>query len=136
MRFRIVKAKVEGNISCIKGLRKNLAGEGVRFPVVKTKSMHGGKRLQEILYEKRYALESTWYPMNGSRIADASKTYNGQSEALRTYRLQWSEITKNGKVMGRGIRKKGLYVMKLGNKRKDQICLATIDENSTCGIED
>ncbi|GJU29029.1 retrovirus-related pol polyprotein from transposon TNT 1-94 [Tanacetum coccineum] len=32
---------------------------------------------------------------------------------------------------GRGIRKKGLYVMKLGNKPKDQICLATIDENST-----
>ncbi|GKB83116.1 retrovirus-related pol polyprotein from transposon TNT 1-94 [Tanacetum coccineum] len=42
-----------------------------------------------------------------------------------------SEITKNGKVIGRGIRKKGIYVMKLGNKPKDQICLATIDENST-----
>ncbi|GJX25464.1 retrovirus-related pol polyprotein from transposon TNT 1-94 [Tanacetum coccineum] len=38
---------------------------------------------------------------------------------------------KDGKVIGRGIRKKGLYVMKLGNKPKDQICLATIDENST-----
>ncbi|GKA51099.1 retrovirus-related pol polyprotein from transposon TNT 1-94 [Tanacetum coccineum] len=42
-----------------------------------------------------------------------------------------SEITKDGKVIGRSIRKKGLYVMKLGNKPKDQICLATIDENST-----
>ncbi|GJT78867.1 retrovirus-related pol polyprotein from transposon TNT 1-94 [Tanacetum coccineum] len=42
-----------------------------------------------------------------------------------------SEITKNGKVIGRGIRKKGLYVMKLGNKPKDQICLASIDKNST-----
>ncbi|GJZ98984.1 retrovirus-related pol polyprotein from transposon TNT 1-94 [Tanacetum coccineum] len=42
-----------------------------------------------------------------------------------------SEITKDIKVIGRGIRKKGLYVMKLGNKPKDQICLATIDENST-----
>ncbi|GJU14942.1 putative ribonuclease H-like domain-containing protein [Tanacetum coccineum] len=41
-----------------------------------------------------------------------------------------SEITKDGKVIGRGIMKKGLYVMKLGNKPKDQICLATIDENS------
>ncbi|GJU60600.1 retrovirus-related pol polyprotein from transposon TNT 1-94 [Tanacetum coccineum] len=41
------------------------------------------------------------------------------------------EITKDGKVIGRGIRKKGLYVMKLGNKPKDQICLTTIDENST-----
>ncbi|GJR46098.1 retrovirus-related pol polyprotein from transposon TNT 1-94 [Tanacetum coccineum] len=42
-----------------------------------------------------------------------------------------SEITKDGKVTGRGIRKKGLYVMKLGNKPKDQIGLTTIDENST-----
>ncbi|GJT97563.1 retrovirus-related pol polyprotein from transposon TNT 1-94 [Tanacetum coccineum] len=41
-----------------------------------------------------------------------------------------SEITKDGKVIGRGIRKKGLYVMKLGNKPKEQICLATIDEKS------
>ncbi|GKD68035.1 retrovirus-related pol polyprotein from transposon TNT 1-94 [Tanacetum coccineum] len=41
-----------------------------------------------------------------------------------------SEITKDGKVIGRGIRKKGLYVMKLENKPKDKICLATIDENS------
>nr|GEU54183.1 retrovirus-related Pol polyprotein from transposon TNT 1-94 [Tanacetum cinerariifolium] len=42
-----------------------------------------------------------------------------------------SEITKDGKVIGRSIRKKGLYVMKLGNKPKDQICLATIDKSST-----
>ncbi|GJT93566.1 retrovirus-related pol polyprotein from transposon TNT 1-94 [Tanacetum coccineum] len=42
-----------------------------------------------------------------------------------------SEITKDGKVIGRGIRKKSLYVMKLGNKPKDQICVTTIDENST-----
>ncbi|GJR50870.1 zf-CCHC domain-containing protein [Tanacetum coccineum] len=41
------------------------------------------------------------------------------------------KITKDGKVIGRGIRKKGLYMMKLGNKPKDQICLATIDENFT-----
>ncbi|GKD81905.1 retrovirus-related pol polyprotein from transposon TNT 1-94 [Tanacetum coccineum] len=42
-----------------------------------------------------------------------------------------TEIPKDGKVIGRGIRKKGLYVMKLGNKPKDQICLATIDDNPT-----
>ncbi|GKD23280.1 retrovirus-related pol polyprotein from transposon TNT 1-94 [Tanacetum coccineum] len=42
-----------------------------------------------------------------------------------------SEITKDGKVICRGIRKKGLYVIKSGNKPKDQICLATIDENFT-----
>ncbi|GJW48251.1 retrovirus-related pol polyprotein from transposon TNT 1-94 [Tanacetum coccineum] len=48
-----------------------------------------------------------------------------------TFSKHDSEITKDGKVIGRGIRKKGLYVMKLGNKPKDQICLAMIDENST-----
>ncbi|GJV20220.1 retrovirus-related pol polyprotein from transposon TNT 1-94 [Tanacetum coccineum] len=42
-----------------------------------------------------------------------------------------SEITTDDKVICRDIRKKGLYVMKLGNKPKDQICLATIDKNST-----
>nr|GEU52828.1 retrovirus-related Pol polyprotein from transposon TNT 1-94 [Tanacetum cinerariifolium] len=42
-----------------------------------------------------------------------------------------SEINKDGKVIRRGIRKKGLYVMKLGNKPKDKICLAKIDENFT-----
>nr|GEU68750.1 copia protein [Tanacetum cinerariifolium] len=41
------------------------------------------------------------------------------------------EIVKEGKVIGRGIRKKGLYVMKLGNKPEDKIYLATIDENFT-----
>ncbi|GKA32476.1 retrovirus-related pol polyprotein from transposon TNT 1-94 [Tanacetum coccineum] len=42
-----------------------------------------------------------------------------------------SEIIKDEKVIGRGIRKKGLYVMKLGNKPEDNTCLATLDENST-----
>ncbi|GKE88760.1 retrovirus-related pol polyprotein from transposon TNT 1-94, partial [Tanacetum coccineum] len=42
-----------------------------------------------------------------------------------------SEIPKDDKVIGRSIRKKGLYVMKLENKPKDKICLATTDENST-----
>nr|GEW51510.1 zf-CCHC domain-containing protein/DUF4219 domain-containing protein/UBN2 domain-containing protein [Tanacetum cinerariifolium] len=42
-----------------------------------------------------------------------------------------SEITKDGKVIGRGIKKKGSYVTKLGNKPRNQVCLTTIDENST-----
>nr|GEU61706.1 copia protein [Tanacetum cinerariifolium] len=39
------------------------------------------------------------------------------------------EVPKDGKVIGSGIRKKGLYVMKLRNKPEDKICLATIDDN-------
>ena len=42
-----------------------------------------------------------------------------------------SEIIKDEKVIGRGIRKGGVYVMKLGEKPEDRICLATLDENST-----
>ncbi|GKB54959.1 retrovirus-related pol polyprotein from transposon TNT 1-94 [Tanacetum coccineum] len=42
-----------------------------------------------------------------------------------------SEITKDGKVIGSGIQEeRALYVMKLGYKLKDKICLAMIDENS------
>ncbi|GJQ95460.1 retrovirus-related pol polyprotein from transposon TNT 1-94 [Tanacetum coccineum] len=62
------------------------------------------------------------------------KTYlvaQAPNECRVTFYEHDSEITKDGKVIGRGIRKKGLYVMKLGNKPKDKICLATIDENST-----
>nr|GEU70000.1 retrovirus-related Pol polyprotein from transposon TNT 1-94 [Tanacetum cinerariifolium] len=53
------------------------------------------------------------------------------SKCKVTFSEHDSEITKDGKVICRGIRNKGLYVMKLGNKPKDQICLAKIDENST-----
>ncbi|GJW17955.1 retrovirus-related pol polyprotein from transposon TNT 1-94 [Tanacetum coccineum] len=42
-----------------------------------------------------------------------------------------SKIAKDGKVIGRGFRKSGLYVMKLGKKPKEKNCLTTIDENST-----
>ncbi|GJW63296.1 retrovirus-related pol polyprotein from transposon TNT 1-94 [Tanacetum coccineum] len=38
-----------------------------------------------------------------------------------------SEITKDGKVTGKGIRKSSLYVMKLGKKPKDKICLTTME---------
>ncbi|GKA96487.1 retrovirus-related pol polyprotein from transposon TNT 1-94 [Tanacetum coccineum] len=42
-----------------------------------------------------------------------------------------SQIIKVEKVIGKGIWKGGIYVMKLGNKPEDKICLATLDENST-----
>ncbi|GKB47315.1 retrovirus-related pol polyprotein from transposon TNT 1-94 [Tanacetum coccineum] len=54
-----------------------------------------------------------------------------KNQMRATFSEHDSEITKDAKVIGRCIRKKGLYVMKLGNKPKDKSCLATIDENST-----
>ncbi|GJX86059.1 retrovirus-related pol polyprotein from transposon TNT 1-94 [Tanacetum coccineum] len=62
---------------------------------------------------------------------DTCLVAQASNECRVTFSEYDSEITKDGKVIGRGIRKKGLYVIKLGNKLKDQICLATIDENST-----
>ncbi|GKB97530.1 retrovirus-related pol polyprotein from transposon TNT 1-94, partial [Tanacetum coccineum] len=68
-------------------------------------------------------LFSTYKAYNGGQICD--------NKCRVTFSEYDSEITKDGKVIGRGIMKKGLYVMKLENKPKDKICLATIDENST-----
>ncbi|GJX02891.1 retrovirus-related pol polyprotein from transposon TNT 1-94 [Tanacetum coccineum] len=42
-----------------------------------------------------------------------------------------SEIIKDGKIIGNGIRKNGLYVMKLRNKSQDKLCLATVVDNFT-----
>ena len=42
-----------------------------------------------------------------------------------------SEFTKNGKTIGKGVKKNDLFVMKIGNTSQDKICLATKDENST-----
>ncbi|GJW80879.1 retrovirus-related pol polyprotein from transposon TNT 1-94 [Tanacetum coccineum] len=62
-------------------------------------------------------------------LVSIGKIYDNKCRV--TFSEHDSENTKDGKVIGRDIRKKGLYVMKLGNKPKDEICLATIDENST-----
>ncbi|GKA24038.1 retrovirus-related pol polyprotein from transposon TNT 1-94 [Tanacetum coccineum] len=77
-------------------------------------------------------LFSTYKAYNGGNVIFGSNLHGKSLAKCRvTFSEHDSEITKDGKVIGRGIRKKGLYVMKLGNKLKDKICLATIDENST-----
>ncbi|GJX89778.1 retrovirus-related pol polyprotein from transposon TNT 1-94 [Tanacetum coccineum] len=42
-----------------------------------------------------------------------------------------SEIIKDDKIIGNRISKNGLYVMKLGNKSQDKLCLTTVVDNST-----
>ncbi|GJZ37435.1 retrovirus-related pol polyprotein from transposon TNT 1-94 [Tanacetum coccineum] len=77
-------------------------------------------------------LFSSYKAYNGGNVIFGSNP-RGQiydNKCRVTFSEHDSEITKDGKVIGRGIRKKGLYVMKLGNKPKDKICLATINENS------
>ncbi|GJU99740.1 retrovirus-related pol polyprotein from transposon TNT 1-94 [Tanacetum coccineum] len=63
--------------------------------------------------------------MGNRKLFSTYKAYNGGNVIFGS-NLHGNIIGK-----GRGIRKKGLYVMKLRNKPKDQICLTTIDENST-----
>ncbi|GJV18803.1 hypothetical protein Tco_1367823 [Tanacetum coccineum] len=46
-----------------------------------------------------------------------------------------SEIIKDGITIGKGIRKHGLYIMKMGNSPKDALCLTSIDDSSTLCIE-
>nr|GEX36421.1 retrovirus-related Pol polyprotein from transposon TNT 1-94 [Tanacetum cinerariifolium] len=77
-------------------------------------------------------LFSSYTAYNGGNVFFGSNL-RGQicdNKCRLTFSKHDSEITKDGKVIGRGIMKKSLYVMKLGNK-KDQVCLGMIDENST-----
>ncbi|GJS22248.1 retrovirus-related pol polyprotein from transposon TNT 1-94 [Tanacetum coccineum] len=69
--------------------------------------------------------ECSKHMMGNQKLFSSYKAYNGGNVIFGS-NLRGNIIGK-----GRGIRKKGVYVMKLGNKPKDQICLATINENST-----
>ncbi|GKB13854.1 retrovirus-related pol polyprotein from transposon TNT 1-94, partial [Tanacetum coccineum] len=84
-------------------------------------------------------LFSTYKAYNGGNVIFGSNLHGniigkGQicdKKCRVTFSEHDSEITKDDKVIGRGIKKKGLYVMKLENKPKEKICLAMIGENST-----
>ncbi|GKE07145.1 retrovirus-related pol polyprotein from transposon TNT 1-94 [Tanacetum coccineum] len=82
-------------------------------------------------FEASYSVTKEIKFMKAQKKASSDGGQICDNKCRVTFSEHDSEITKDGKVIGRGIRKKGLYVMKLGNKPKDQICLATIDENST-----
>ncbi|GJT79377.1 retrovirus-related pol polyprotein from transposon TNT 1-94 [Tanacetum coccineum] len=84
-------------------------------------------------------LFSTYKAYNGGNVLFGSNLYGNiigkgkicDNKCRVTFSKHDSEITKDGKIIDRGIMKKGLYVMKLGDKPKEKICLATINENST-----
>ncbi|GJZ06631.1 retrovirus-related pol polyprotein from transposon TNT 1-94 [Tanacetum coccineum] len=62
---------------------------------------------------------------SGTKLFSSYKAYNEGNVIFG------SNLRGNIMGKGRGIKKKGLYVMKLGNKPKDKISLAMINENST-----
>ncbi|GJS33232.1 retrovirus-related pol polyprotein from transposon TNT 1-94, partial [Tanacetum coccineum] len=66
-----------------------------------------------------------------SRHMTETKIYSQPTKLLMEVTETDSEILKDGITIGRGIRKNGLYIMKMGNLPKDSICLTSIDDTST-----
>ncbi|GJX12091.1 retrovirus-related pol polyprotein from transposon TNT 1-94 [Tanacetum coccineum] len=78
--------------------------------------------------------------MTGNKsLFSTYKAYDGGNVVWKDHRQRCqvlftedgSEIIKDGKIIGNEIRKNGLYVMKLGNKSQEKLCLATVVDNST-----
>ncbi|GJT38971.1 retrovirus-related pol polyprotein from transposon TNT 1-94 [Tanacetum coccineum] len=82
--------------------------------------------------EKSIYLGVDLEPDEWIKDSGCSKHMTGNQNLFSTYKAyNGGNVIFGSNLHGRGIRKKGLYVMKLGNKPKDKICLAMIDENST-----
>ncbi|GJR40393.1 retrovirus-related pol polyprotein from transposon TNT 1-94 [Tanacetum coccineum] len=155
----IVKAKGERRSIALR-LRRNLVIRSVRLLKVKMKStpwrVIAVKKMTKKLKTKRVSAQASneiclgvdlepdeWIKdsgcskhMTGNRkFFSTYKAYNGGNvifgSNLRGNIIGKGTILNDSLKIGRGIRKKCLYVMKLGNKPKDKICLATIDKNST-----
>nr|GEU81518.1 retrovirus-related Pol polyprotein from transposon TNT 1-94 [Tanacetum cinerariifolium] len=93
-----------------------------------------GPNVRGVALYKLICLGVDLEPDEWIKDSECSKHMTGQisdNKCRVTFAKHNSEITKDGKVIGRGISKKGFYVMKLKNKPKDKIYLATIDENFT-----
>nr|GEX90317.1 retrovirus-related Pol polyprotein from transposon TNT 1-94 [Tanacetum cinerariifolium] len=131
--FEIVKAK---------GERKSLALNEEDDEKVKDETCIVAQASNEIclrvdLEPDEWIKDSGWskHMTGNQKLFSTYKAYNGgqicDNKCRVTFFKHDSEITKDGKVIGRGIRKKSLYVMNLGNKTNNKIYLATIDENST-----
>ncbi|GJZ02794.1 retrovirus-related pol polyprotein from transposon TNT 1-94 [Tanacetum coccineum] len=109
--FSTYKAYDGGNVIFGSNLRGNIIGKGMIY--------HDSLNIANVEYIDNL----------GFNLLSVSQICDNKCKVI--FSEHDSEITKDGKVIGRGIRKSGLYVKKLGNKPKDKICLKTIDENST-----
>ncbi|GJW42232.1 retrovirus-related pol polyprotein from transposon TNT 1-94 [Tanacetum coccineum] len=109
--FSTYKAYNKGNIIFGSNLRGNIIGKGT--------ISHGSLKIANVEHVDNLGFNL----LRVGQICD--------SKCKVIFSEKDSEIVKDGKVIGRGIRKKSLYVMKLGTKSEDKICLSTIDENST-----
>ncbi|GJZ86878.1 retrovirus-related pol polyprotein from transposon TNT 1-94 [Tanacetum coccineum] len=64
-----------------------------------------------------------------SKIIGKGQIYDKKCKVL--FSKTGSEILKDGIAIGRGISKNGLYVMKIGNSPKDNLCLTSINDTLT-----
>ncbi|GKE53808.1 retrovirus-related pol polyprotein from transposon TNT 1-94 [Tanacetum coccineum] len=108
--FSIYKAYNEGNVIFESNLRGNITGKGM--------ISHDSLIIENVEHVDNLKFNL----LSIGQICD--------NKCKVVFTEHDSEIIKDEKVIGRGIRKRGLYVMKLGNKLEDKICLATLDENS------
>ncbi|GJT62595.1 retrotransposon protein [Tanacetum coccineum] len=84
-------------------------------------------------------LFSTYKAYSGGNVVFGSNLKGNIIAKCRVlFTEEGSEIIKDGKIIGNGIRKNGLYAIKLRNKSQDKLCLATVVEGITLpyGIED
>ncbi|GJT58160.1 retrovirus-related pol polyprotein from transposon TNT 1-94 [Tanacetum coccineum] len=68
-------------------------------------------------------LFSTYKAIDGGQICD--------KKCKVLFSDTGSEILRDDIPIGRGIRKNGLYIMKIGDSPKDSLCLTSIDDTST-----
>ncbi|GJR30109.1 retrovirus-related pol polyprotein from transposon TNT 1-94 [Tanacetum coccineum] len=109
--FSTYKAYNGGNVIFGSNLRRNIIGKGT--------ISHGTLKIANVEHVDNLVFNL----LSVGKICD--------SKCKVVFSENDSEIVKDSKVIGRCIRKKGLYVMKLGTKPVDKICLVTIDENYT-----
>ncbi|GJW20441.1 retrovirus-related pol polyprotein from transposon TNT 1-94 [Tanacetum coccineum] len=109
--FSTYKAYNGGNVIFGSNLRNNIIGKGT--------ISHGSLKIANVEHVDNLGFNL----LSVDQICD--------SKCKVIFSKNDSEIVKDGKVIRRGIRKKGLYVMKLGTKPEENFYLATIDENST-----
>nr|GEW14419.1 integrase, catalytic region, zinc finger, CCHC-type, peptidase aspartic, catalytic [Tanacetum cinerariifolium] len=97
----------------------------------------GNLKVYEVVLEKDS--ETTKEAIDGGNVVFGS---NAKSKIIRKGQIcdkkckvafseTGSEILKDGITIGRGIRKNGLYVMKIGNSPKNNLCLTSVDDTST-----
>ncbi|GJU36593.1 retrovirus-related pol polyprotein from transposon TNT 1-94 [Tanacetum coccineum] len=94
-------------------------------------------RLSDDSAEKKEDLETNVVKQNDSvlitkkSILGAPKGQICDKKCNVLFSETGSKIIKNGITLGKGIRKNGLYIMKMGNSPKDALCLTSIDDTST-----